>query len=256
MAVCPHCQFADPDPSGVCSRCGGVLLPPSTTALPDPMVEPIHPPSVPPPDGLPLSARLALTVPFGGTSSGAVAEEPPRGGDATPAPATLIDLPPAEPQTDETVSNGTNPSQPGLTGHPMNDSALQSPPMTVPATDRADSAPAPIPAATALRPKLVVLRGLRIDVEYPVYEGRNTVGRFADKPVDIDLMNQESVEQIWCSRQHAVVTCEAGVVAVEDLNSLNGTWVNGVRIHPGQRRPLKPGDVLQIGTVQMKLVLA
>ena len=45
-------------------------------------------------------------------------------------------------------------------------------------------------------------------------------------------------------------------VAVEDLNSLNGTWVNGVRIHPGQRRPLKPGDVLQIGTVQMKLVLA
>jgi pSer/pThr/pTyr-binding forkhead associated (FHA) protein len=138
----------------------------------------------------------------------------------------------------------------------MNDSALQSPPMTVPATDRADSAPAPLPAAPpALRPKLVVLRGLRIDVEYPIYEGRNTVGRFADKPVDIDLMNQESVEQIWCSRQHAVVTCDAGVVAVEDLNSLNGTWVNGVRIHPGQRRLLKPGDILQIGTVQMKLVL-
>jgi len=138
----------------------------------------------------------------------------------------------------------------------MNESALQNPPMTVPATDRADSQPAPMPVTTPVRPKLVVLRGLRIDVEYPVYEGRNTIGRFADKPVDIDLMNQESVEQIWCSRQHAVITYESGTVAVEDLNSLNGTWVNGVRIHPGQRRPLKPGDVLQIGTVQMKLVVA
>jgi hypothetical protein len=138
----------------------------------------------------------------------------------------------------------------------MSDSALQSPAMTVPATDRADSKPVPVPLSTQVRPKLVVLRGLRIDMEYPVYEGRNTIGRFADKPVDIDLMNQESVEQIWCSRQHAVITCESGTVAVEDLNSLNGTWVNGVRIHPGQRRPLKPGDVLQIGTVQMKLVLS
>jgi pSer/pThr/pTyr-binding forkhead associated (FHA) protein len=135
----------------------------------------------------------------------------------------------------------------------MNDSALQNPP-TIPATARADESPAPVPAP-ALRPRLVVLRGQRIDTEYPLYEGRNTIGRFADKPVDIDLMNQESVEQIWCSRQHAVVIFDRGVVAVEDLNSLNGTWVNGTRIHAGQRRQLKPGDILQVGTVQMKLVV-
>lgn len=92
-------------------------------------------------------------------------------------------------------------------------------------------------------------------MEFPIYEGRNTIGRFAEKPVDIDLMNQESVEQIWCSRQHAVITYNRGVLAIEDLNSLNGTWLNGQRVPPGQPRQLKPGDVLQIGTVQMRVEL-
>lgn len=94
---------------------------------------------------------------------------------------------------------------------------------------------------------------MKIDTEYPIYEGRNTVGRFADKPVDIDLVSQESPEQIWCSRQHAVIVFDKGNVVIEDLNSLNGTWVNGVRIYAGQPRQLRPGDVVQIGTVQMKL---
>jgi pSer/pThr/pTyr-binding forkhead associated (FHA) protein len=137
----------------------------------------------------------------------------------------------------------------------MNDLAVQPPPMTIPATAPAGDTPAPVPTPAPARPKLVVLRGAKVGAEYPIYEGRNTVGRFADKPVDIDLMSQESVEQIWCSRQHAVVLFADGAVAVEDLNSLNGTWVNGTRIHPGQTRLLRPGDVLQVGTVQMKLVL-
>lgn len=130
----------------------------------------------------------------------------------------------------------------------MNDPVLQSPPLSAPATDGT-----PPPATPVARPRLVVLRGLRIGAEFPIYEGRNTVGRFADKPVDIDLMNQESIEQIWCSRQHAVVVLDKGIVAIEDLNSLNGTWLNGVRVPTGQQRQLKPGDVVQIGTVQMRL---
>jgi pSer/pThr/pTyr-binding forkhead associated (FHA) protein len=137
----------------------------------------------------------------------------------------------------------------------MNEAVVQSPSHTVPATAPADDSANPLPPAPAARPKLVVLRGLKINIEYPIYEGRNTIGRFADKPVDIDLVSQESVEQIWCSRQHAVVTLDRGVVVVEDMNSLNGTWVNGSRIHPGQYTALKHGDVVQVGTVQLKLVL-
>jgi hypothetical protein len=138
----------------------------------------------------------------------------------------------------------------------MNDSVAEPINQTVPATDRADQPPAAPPTPPPVRPKLVVLRGIRIGTEYPVYEGRNTVGRFADKPVDIDLVSQESTEQIWCSRQHAVLLFDKGAVFIEDLNSLNGTWVNGARIHAGQPRALRSGDVVQIGTVQMKLVIS
>jgi pSer/pThr/pTyr-binding forkhead associated (FHA) protein len=136
----------------------------------------------------------------------------------------------------------------------MSESALHVANATVPATDRADQQPEPLPVPP-VRPKLVVLRGMKIDAEYPIYEGRNTIGRFADKPVDIDLVSQESTEQIWCSRQHAVLTFDKGAVIIEDLNSLNGTWVNGVRIHAGQQKVLRHGDVVQIGTVQMKLFI-
>jgi pSer/pThr/pTyr-binding forkhead associated (FHA) protein len=44
-------------------------------------------------------------------------------------------------------------------------------------------------------------------------------------------------------------------VLIEDLNSLNGTWINGARIHAGQQRLLKPNDVIQVGHVQLKLVI-
>ncbi|MBA4066611.1 MAG: hypothetical protein C0501_23485 [Isosphaera sp.] len=230
MAACPHCRFPNPDPAGACGRCGGELsgVPAANLSapLPAPMVEPIHAPPAPAPDSRPLPARPALTVPLA-----------------------------ADPGATRVGPAGTAPAHPGLPQHPMNDAAVQSPPMTIPATAPAAEAPAPVPTPPPARPKLVVLRGVKVGAEYPIYEGRNTVGRFADKPVDIDLMSQESVEQIWCSRQHAVVLFADGAVAVEDLNSLNGTWVNGARIQPGQTRLLRPGDILQVGTVQMKLVL-
>jgi pSer/pThr/pTyr-binding forkhead associated (FHA) protein len=136
----------------------------------------------------------------------------------------------------------------------MNESVAQAANATIPATDRADQSPDATPAPS-VRPKLIVLRGMKINVEYPIYEGRNTVGRFADKPVDIDLVSQESSEQIWCSRQHAVFTFDKTNVILEDLNSLNGTWVNGVRLQAGQPKLLRHGDVVQIGTVQMKLIV-
>lgn len=128
-------------------------------------------------------------------------------------------------------------------------------PKTPTAAATAPTAPTPPPVGTpAATPKLVVLRGMRVGAEYPIYQGRNVIGRFADRPVDIDLFAQEPLEQIWCSRRHAAITYENGVAVLEDLNSLNGTWVNGSRLPPGQKLALQPGDILQIGTVQLKFV--
>ena len=215
------------------------------------MVEPVLTPATHATDEKPLAPRPAPARSFEDGHAGPTADSwrAKRGatndpnGTQAPAAGTLR----------ECVA-GTELAHPVSPDHPMSESVAQAANMTIPATDRADQQPTP-PPPPSVRPKLVVLRGLKIDAEYPIYEGRNTVGRFADKPVDIDLVCQESTEQIWCSRQHATIVYERGNVLIEDLNSLNGTWVNGVRIHAGQPRLLRPGDVIQVGTVQMKLVL-
>jgi FHA domain len=261
MAACPHCQSPNPDRAVACGRCGRVLTGRAaiTVPLPAPMTEPIRTPSKSQTDGRPPPAHPVLTLPLG-EKSAVVTADPPERRETNPDPLAVrevsADVFPTHDAGPTGGNLGTIPAQPGLPGHPMNDAALQNPPHTVPATAPADESPSPIPPAPPGKPRLVVLRGLKINAEYPIYEGRNTIGRFADKPVDIDLVSQESVEQIWCSRQHAVITFDRGVVVVEDLNSLNGTWVNGSRIHPGQYHQLKQGDVIQVGTVQLKLVFA
>ena len=111
------------------------------------------------------------------------------------------------------------------------------------------------PLAT-VQPRLVVLRGQKRNVEYPIYEGLNFIGRADEKPVDIDLDDQEPPDRVWASRQHALVTFEEGKLVVEDLNSANGTFVNRARVYPGQKQGLKPNDVIQIGTVQMNVTVS
>jgi hypothetical protein len=125
----------------------------------------------------------------------------------------------------------------------------------------AAAAPAPAaeaPAGTVLppgaQPRLLVLRGQKRNVEYPLYEGLNFIGRADEKPVDIDLEDQEPPDRIWCSRQHACVSFDNNLLVIEDLNSANGTYVNRTRVYPGQKRPLSINDVIQIGNVQLKVL--
>lgn len=137
------------------------------------------------------------------------------------------------------------------------DSRFAAVPQLTPAPDRGLSAgsltvtaPPPPPAVIV---KLRVIRGLRVGAEYPVYPGRNVIGRFADRPVDIDLTAIEPDGQVWSSRRHACLTLDQSLLVVEDMNSLNGTWVNGVRIRAGGALPLKAGDVIQIGVAQLRV---
>ena len=105
------------------------------------------------------------------------------------------------------------------------------------------------------QPRLLVQRGLKRNAEYPIYEGLNFIGRADEKPADIDLEDQEPPDRIWCSRQHACISFEADELFIEDLNSHNGTYVNRNRIYPGQKRPLAPNDVVQIGGVLLKVIV-
>lgn len=52
------------------------------------------------------------------------------------------------------------------------------------------------------------------------------------------------------SRRHARILLDAGVPAIEDLDSSNGTFVNGAEI---ERQILAPGDVIVVGETELRL---
>src|SRR5262245_40035886 len=76
----------------------------------------------------------------------------------------------------------------------------------------------PAAKAAGAKARLLVVRGQRTNWEYPIYEGRNILGRADEQPVDIDLEPLEPADRIWSSRQHAAITWEGGAMTIEDLN--------------------------------------
>jgi hypothetical protein len=107
-------------------------------------------------------------------------------------------------------------------------------------------------APRAAQPRLVVLRGVIPGAWYPLAEGSTIVGRDADR-VDINLTEQESAANSMTSRQHALILCQNGSLFIQDLKSRNGTFVNRMRVEPGQTWPLQANDVIQIGGVFLKV---
>lgn len=171
------------------------------------------------------------------------------------APVTqpLTEIPMAEPIQAETASYDAIKTD-GLPVDPKQVETDSFSPFKL-ATPEAKPVADPISEPVLTTPKLVVIRGQKLNVEYPLYTGDNFIGRTDEKPVDVDLEDQESNDRIWCSRQHARVISDDKGLSIEDLGSQNGTFVNRARIFPGQIRPLVNGDVIQIGTVQLKLKL-
>jgi serine/threonine-protein kinase len=79
--------------------------------------------------------------------------------------------------------------------------------------------------------------------EYPIYRNGATIGRDADN--DIVLPYRQ------VSRRHGQIECRRSSFTVSDLDSTNGTFVNGRRLAPRERHHLMPGDELRMGPVTL-----
>ena len=76
------------------------------------------------------------------------------------------------------------------------------------------------------------------DSEFDLREGENVVGRERDAAVRIEAPS--------ISRRHARIIIIGQQATLEDLQSKNGTWIRGKRIHRGE---LSDGDAILFGTV-------
>jgi hypothetical protein len=66
----------------------------------------------------------------------------------------------------------------------------------------------------------------------------------------IDFTNAAAAE-LGVSRQHARIIQTHNGIYVEDLNSTNGTFVNGQRLVPATLFPLDHGDMLHLGQLRL-----
>ncbi len=94
------------------------------------------------------------------------------------------------------------------------------------------------------------------DVELPLTK-EVSIGRLdpasASFP-DIDLTSDGGLEK-GVSRRHAKITRRGSEVFIEDLGSINGTFLNRKKLTPYLPQALKSGDELQLGRLILQVSL-
>jgi len=90
--------------------------------------------------------------------------------------------------------------------------------------------------------KLVVLSEGLTGLTYELKVDKTTIGRLED--------NAFQIAEPSVSSHHCELIQRGSDIVVKDLNSTNGTFVNGEKINESA---LKPGQILRLGLVEMRL---
>jgi hypothetical protein len=69
---------------------------------------------------------------------------------------------------------------------------------------------------------------------------------------EIDLSN-DSDPSHGVSRRHARIMKQGGMVVIEDMGSINGTFINGRRLDPYLPEVIKDGDIVHLGKLQLEV---
>jgi CheY-like chemotaxis protein len=72
---------------------------------------------------------------------------------------------------------------------------------------------------------------------------------------EIDLTPHNALEA-GVSRKHAIILSQEGRVSIKDLNSANGTKLNGFQLGPGMEYKLESGDELALGELSFQVRFA
>jgi pSer/pThr/pTyr-binding forkhead associated (FHA) protein len=90
--------------------------------------------------------------------------------------------------------------------------------------------------------KLVLLSPGMTGRTHELKAEKTTIGRLED--------NIFQIPEASVSSHHCEVWLRGNDVVIKDLNSTNGTFINGERV---AEQPMKPGQILRLGQVEMRL---
>jgi len=97
-----------------------------------------------------------------------------------------------------------------------------------------------IESETVVSATFIVKRGSKAGSRYLVTDTFTTIGRHPESDIFLD--------DVTVSRRHAQVHRDGDAILLSDVGSLNGTYLNRVRIDTGS---LRSGDEVQIGKFKL-----
>lgn len=125
-------------------------------------------------------------------------------------------------------------------------------PMPQPVAPQQAPMPQPVAPAVALNPRLVVVD---TNAEIPIPDGAEiTIGR--EDPVsnsfpEVDMTPHGGMDK-GVSRRHVKLHRNGNGFSIEDLGSVNGSYLNREKLTQNQPTPINAGDIISLGRLAVR----
>lgn len=265
MPFCPQCGVDNPPTARFCDQCGATLIPvPAQQAAPAAApVAPVAPPQpvvAAQPAGVSAGPSTCpqcgmAVIPGEAFCDSCGAPLMPPAAPAAPAlrdPSGVPQQPSYPPPQPVAPLQPVSPPQPAYTPP----QPAYAPP-AAPAGRSSPTPPPPLPSGrTILAPSQLIVKATGAALPLPT-QPQAVIGRgdaVSNFFPDIDLTGHGALDG-GVGRRHLRVFVHGGQLMAEDLDSVNGSALNGQKLAPRQPRPLNSGDVLTLGRVELEVRL-
>lgn len=243
MPFCDQCGAENPVGARFCDQCGAPLLSGPGEAE--------------------QSAAHAASAVAGGPVSAGPDSCPHCGAAVIPGQAFCDEC--GSPLLGPAAGQSAVPPPPMLAGVPDQPSYPPPQPFNLSSEPATEPAPAPVPAAPPPAPPAEPARSTLANVQLLVpHRGVALTMPTADQAVigrndpvskvfpDVDLTPYGGLEN-GVGRRHVRLYIQQGLMYAEDLQSTNGTFLNGNKLLPGRPRPVSNGDELRVGNMVLRV---
>ena len=244
---CPNCGENVMPGEAFCGNCGTPLTPSAPTAYVPPPAASSSPPAASSSPGWPSTPPAASSSPSWSPPAPPIqreAEGPVRSAATCPNCGMPV-------QPSDVFCDNCGQALTPISGFPrgQQEPAVFSSDPSVPIITAQPVAP----DVPVLNPRLVV-QASGATLNLPPGKSEYLIGR--EDPVsgsfpDVDLVPYGG-EEGGVSRRHAQIGSRAGQFTIEDLNSVNYTFVNRQKVAPGTPHPLRDGDEIRLGRVVLQ----